>query len=84
MLFHVDARFVAGRDPQPQMEAEVAAVAALREEGFIVRLFKRLDNSGAWIIVDAQSEEDAQTRMDALPFPQDGVMTMTVSAIEAV
>jgi hypothetical protein len=54
----------------------------MRADGFIEQLFRRLDDTGAWLIVEAESEDDAQRRLDALPFPQAGLMTMTLSSCE--
>jgi uncharacterized protein YciI len=82
MLFVVDARIREGADIQPLLEAELAAVNALREEGFIEQLFRRLDDTGAWLVVDAPSAEEAQQRLDALPFVVGDVMTMTLSPSE--
>jgi hypothetical protein len=82
MLFLVDARIVPGSDIAPLLEAEKAGVAEMRAEGFIEQLFRRLDDTGAWLIVEAESEDDAQRRLDALPFPQAGLMTMTLSSCE--
>jgi hypothetical protein len=82
MLFVVDARINEGADIQPLLEEEIKAVNELRALGFIEQLFRRRDNTGAWLVVTADSAERAQRRLDALPFVVAGVMTMTLSESE--
>jgi hypothetical protein len=82
MLFHVDARIVEGADIQPHVAEEVEAVAALRHEGFIEELLRREDGTGAYLVVKDDSIESAQQRMDALPFPKLGLMTMHLEHVE--
>jgi len=82
VLFHVDARIPEGVDITPLLADEVAAVAELRRIGFIEQLFRRPDGSGAYLIVESDSEATAQDTLDALPFPRAGLMVMHVTAIE--
>ena len=82
MLFFVDARIVPGADIEPHLEEEVAAVKELVEQGFIERLYRREDETGAYLIVNAESTEVAQQILDALPFPQRGLMEMHVEPVE--
>lgn len=82
MLFVVDARILPGADIAPHLEAEKAAVAELRREGFIEQLFRRLDDTGAWLVVEAPDAEEAQRRLDELPFVVNGVMRMALSPSE--
>lgn len=82
MLFFVDARIPPGADIAPHLEEEKAAVRELRDRGFVEQLFRREDGTGAYLIVNAGSAEEAQRTMDGLPFPRLGLMTMRVEAIE--
>ena len=82
MLFVVDARVRDGADIRPLLEDEIKAVEALRAEGFIEQLFRRVDGSGAWLVVEAPSADEARRRLDALPFVVGGVMTMALSQSE--
>jgi muconolactone delta-isomerase len=82
MLFFVDARLVPGVDIEPHLDEEVAAVKKLVAEGFIERLFRREDGTGAYLVVEADSLELAQRTLDALPFPVRGLMTMRVEPVE--
>jgi muconolactone delta-isomerase len=82
MLFFVDARIEDGADIEPLLQAEVAAVKVLHTEGFIERLWRREDGTGAYLIVTADSLESAQSRLDALPFPENGLMKMQVEPVE--
>ena len=56
MKFFVDARFVEGKDPAPQMEAEVRRVGELRTEGLIEQVLRRLDNTGAYLVMEAPDQ----------------------------
>jgi len=82
MLFLVDARILPGADIAPHLEEEKREVGKLREAGFIEQLMRRLDDTGAWLVVSDDTAESAQRRLDALPFVVHGVMTMTMSAVE--
>jgi hypothetical protein len=82
MLFLVDARIVPGSDIAPLLEEEKREVAKLREAGFIEQLMRRLDDTGAWLVVSDDTAESAQRRLDALPFVRAGVMTMQLSGVE--
>ena len=82
MLFVVDARISDGADIQPLLADEIKAVESLRADGFIQQLFRRLDGTGAWLVVEAPSADEARHRLDALPFVVGDVMTMALSPSE--
>ncbi|ODU07624.1 MAG: hypothetical protein ABS81_00520 [Pseudonocardia sp. SCN 72-86] len=82
MKFHVDARFVAGKDPAPEMAAEVARVGELRAEGVIELLIRRTDDTGAYLVLEAPDEAAARAAIDTLPFARSGTMRFTVDAVE--
>jgi hypothetical protein len=82
VLFFVDARIVPGADIEPHLEDEVAAVKVLVDRGFVTELFRREDGTGAYLLVDADSAAVAQATLDALPFPQRGLMEMRVEPVE--
>lgn len=82
MRFLVDARFTPDADPGPRMEDEKRRVAELREEGFIEAVLRRLDGTGAYLVVTADSEAAAHERLDTLPFVQIGIMTMKLDEVE--
>lgn len=83
MLLFGDARIRPGADIAPSLADEVAAVAVLRERGFITHLWRHLDGTGAVLIIEAESAEAATAVLDTLPFVRRGLMTIPVSPIEA-
>ena len=82
MRFLVDARLVPGADPQPRLADEQQRIKELYDEGFIEQLFRRLDGTGAWLIVQGDDEASAHRQLDTLPFVEIGIMTMHLSAVE--
>jgi hypothetical protein len=69
MKFHVDARFVEGRDPAPEMAAEVARVNELRAAGIIEFLIKRTDDTGAYLIMEAADHAAIKQALDSCRSP---------------
>lgn len=84
MKFHVDARLVPGADIQPRLADEQQRIRELHAAGFIEQLARRIDGTGAWLIVDGTDEASAQRQLATLPFVEIGIMTMELSAIEPV
>lgn len=82
MKFHVDARFVEGKDPAEEMAAEVARVGELRAAGLIEQVIKRLDDSGAYLVMEAATEAEVKEAIDTLPFARSGTMRFTIDAVE--
>lgn len=82
MKFHVDARFVEGKDPAPEMVAELARVNELREVGIIEQLIRRTDNTGAYLIMEAADSAAIRAALDSLPFARSSTMTFAVDKIE--
>jgi muconolactone delta-isomerase len=84
MRFFVDARFTPGADPEPRMEDEKQRIRELRDEGFIEQLFRRLDGTGAYLVVTEDSVDAVHARLDTLPFVEIGIMRMQVDEIETL
>ncbi|WP_433503148.1 hypothetical protein ACQP04_25785 [Pseudonocardia halophobica] len=84
MRFHVDARFVPGRDPAPELAAEVARVSELRADGFIELVLRRTDDTGAYLVVEAESAAAVDEALATLPFARSGTMTFAVHAVETL
>jgi len=82
MLFFGDARIQPGTDPAPYLEAEIAEVDRLMSAGFIRQLFRHLDGSGAILIIEAASLEDARAGLQGLPFVQHAIMRIPVTPID--
>lgn len=82
MKFHVDARFVPGKDPAPEMAAEVERVGQLRADGLIEILIKRTDDTGAYLVMEAPDEAAVRAAIDTLPFAKSGTMRFTIDAVE--
>jgi muconolactone delta-isomerase len=84
MNFHVDARFVEGKDPGPEMAAEVQRVRELRDAGIIKQLIRRLDDTGAYLVIEAPDDAAVKAALDSLPFSKSGTMTFAVDAVEVL
>lgn len=82
MRFYVDARFTPGSDPQPSMQAEIKRVGELKDEGFIELLFRRIDGTGAYLVVTAEDEASARATLDTLPFVAEGTMSIAIDEVE--
>lgn len=82
MLFFVDARIQPGADIAPLLQLEIEGVEAMRREGFIKLLLRRQDGTGAYLLVEDSSRDRAQGRLDALPFPSDGLMEMRLEPVD--
>ena len=80
--FHVDARFVEGKDPGPEMVAELARVKELSDAGVIEQILKRTDSTGAYLVMEAANAEAIDEALDSLPFAQSAIMTYLVDSIE--
>ena len=84
MRFHVDARLAPGSEIAPWLADEQRRIRELHDEGFIELLWRRTDGTGAWLVVSAQNEDSAARQLATLPFVTVGIMTMELSAVEAV
>lgn len=82
MKFHVDARFVEGKDPSPEMAAELARVNELRAAGVIEVLIKRTDDTGAYLVMEAPDAAALDEALGSLPFARSGTMTFSVDVVE--
>ncbi|MGK0741910.1 hypothetical protein ACSHWG_08515 [Leucobacter sp. Z1108] len=76
-----DARIVPGADPEPHLAAEILAVDELMRTGFISQLFRRLDGTGAVLIIESESKEAAELTLAELPFVKNEVMRIPLTAI---
>jgi muconolactone delta-isomerase len=84
MKFHVDARFVEGKDPAPEMAAEVRRVGELRDAGIVEQVIRRLDDTGAYLVMEAPDDAAVKDALDSLPFAKSGTMTFVVEAVEVL
>ncbi|MBL5974731.1 MAG: hypothetical protein D3X82_13465 [Candidatus Leucobacter sulfamidivorax] len=82
MQFFGDARIAPGADPDPYLQDEILAVDELMRSGFITQLFRRLDGTGAVLLIEAESLESAEGTLAGLPFVRHGVMNIPVTPVE--
>lgn len=80
----VDARLREGADPAPRLADEQRRIRELHDAGVIEQLFRRVDGTGAWLVVSADNEADAHEHLGTLPFVEIGIMTMHPGEVEAV
>lgn len=84
MKFMVVATPVAEVDRGPIQTAETAAVDELRRSGVIEQIFVRSDGSASMSIVEAPTEDDVRSHVEALPFFRIGAMTVDIFEIRVV
>jgi muconolactone delta-isomerase len=82
MKFFVDARFTPGANPAPELEAEKRRVAELRDAGLIEQVLRRLDNTGAFLVMEAPDSRAVDAALASLPFALSETMTFSVDPIE--
>jgi muconolactone delta-isomerase len=82
MKFFVDARFTPGANPVPELEAEKRRVAELRDAGVIEQVLRRLDDTGAFLVVEALDSRAVDDALASLPFAASNTMTFSVDPIE--
>lgn len=69
----------------PRQEEEFAHVQSLRDEGLILQTLKRNDDSGAYLVVEAPTEEHAHARLSTIPFAEEGLLKIiTIDEIESI
>ena len=61
-------------DFAPRLEGEAERARALYIEGFIRQIWNRGDQSGACLLVEAESEEEVRTRLASLPLVAAGML----------
>jgi muconolactone delta-isomerase len=84
MKFFVDARFTPGANPAPELEAEKRRVAELRDEGVIEQVLRRLDDTGAFLVMEALDSRAIDAVLASLPFAVSNTMTFSVDPIESL
>jgi hypothetical protein len=62
----------------------VRRVGELRNAGVIEQVIRRLDDSGAYLLIEAQDEAAVTAALDSLPFAKSGTMTFAVDPVEVL
>jgi hypothetical protein len=62
---------------------EQSTTAMLRGEGVVEQLLLRADGAGGYIVLNAESEDDARRYLDKLPFVQQSIMGFELTEIKA-
>jgi hypothetical protein len=70
------------RDPIPLSDG-AGTTATLRAEGVVEQLLLRADGAGGYIIMNADSEDDARRHLQELPFVQQSIMRFELTEIKA-
>jgi uncharacterized protein YciI len=68
----------------PLIKAEVEHVHQLRHEGVITQAFRRVDGTGAVLVLQVDSLEEAEHKLAQLPFAQAGLMTMEYAELAPI
>ncbi|MFJ8492899.1 hypothetical protein ACIRBZ_31820 [Streptomyces sp. NPDC094038] len=61
--------------PAPHAEGEARVLRELKADGVVLSAFRRDDRPGAFLIVQADSPQDAQDRPGRLPCAASGLLT---------
>ena len=68
-------------DPRPYIQAEGAKTAELQSAGVFERVYLKADWSGAVIVVNAPSRDDAQRAVDSLPLTEHGITSFSLTEV---
>jgi hypothetical protein len=60
----------------PFIDAEMRVVGQLKDEGVMKAIYRRAAGPGVVIILEGQNIDAMRERMSALPFVQEGLMTL--------
>ena len=60
----------------PFIDAEMRVVGQLKDEGVMKAIYRRAAGPGVLIILEGQNMDAMRERMSALPFVQEGLMTL--------
>jgi muconolactone delta-isomerase len=70
-------------DPTSHIADEMRRVAELQEAGVIQQLYLKADRSGAVLLLEAESADEAQQQLATLPLVQRGVTSFEVTELLA-
>ena len=59
----------------PHAEGEARVLRELKADGVVLSAFRRHDRPGAFLIVEADSLQDAQQKLGRLPYAANGLLT---------
>jgi hypothetical protein len=81
MKYLVIADRHAGTDPAPYADEENRRVRELTEDHTVEHFYLRADRSGAVLILEAESLEEAELAMGSLAMARNGLLDLTHSAL---
>lgn len=61
---------------------EEVFIAAMRRDGFIEQIFRRVDGKGGFTIVEAPSVDDVKRRLNDLPFVIHGCIDVRIIPVQ--
>jgi uncharacterized protein YggL (DUF469 family) len=70
-------------DPTSHIADEMRRIAELQEAGVIRELYLKADRSGAVMMLEAQSTDEAQRQLATLPLVERGVTSFEVTELVA-
>jgi hypothetical protein len=68
-------------DPTPHLPDELRRIAELQAVGVIEQLYLKADRSGAVIMLETESAEEAERQLATLPLVQRGVTSFDVTEL---
>jgi hypothetical protein len=68
-------------DPTPHIPDEMRRIAELQAVGVIEQLYLKADRSGAVIMLETESAEEAERQLATLPLVQRGVTSFDVTEL---
>jgi hypothetical protein len=68
----------------PFIDSEMRVVEQLKAEGVMKALYRRAAGPGVVIVLDGESMDAIQERMNILPFVREGLMTLEYEEVYAI
>lgn len=68
-------------DPTPHLGDEARRVAELKDAGVIEELYLKADRTGAVLLLEAESGDEAERHLATLPLVQRGVTSFAVTEL---
>ena len=81
MILHATGTITDPEKISPFVAEEIAVTEALREEGLVLEAFRRSHEPGVFLILQAESIDDARRELARLPFVAEGLLLLDLIEI---
>jgi hypothetical protein len=81
MYVHVTGTVTEPAQLAPHAEEEARVLRELKDDGIVLSAYRRHDRPGAFLLVEADSLQDARDELSRLPFAANGLVTYEYTEI---